>query len=160
MAYERASQPMSPMRSGRWMAYSTRERGKLLELNKDASAVPVDVRAMFDWTNRDPLVSKSAVLRAATLYWGLKLLYPGRFDRVSVGIYLAMGWSGVMLYGQVVKALPALVLGFILAGGLLYSFGVVFHAWRRLRFQNAIWHGFVLAGAACHYTAVLDLVLS
>lgn len=90
----------------------------------------------------------------------LKLRYPGRFDRVAVGIYLAMGWSGVMLYGPVVKALPALVLGFILAGGLLYSFGVIFHAWRRLRFQNAIWHGFVLAGAACHYTAVLDLVLS
>ncbi|QQO23945.1 hemolysin III family protein [Bradyrhizobium diazoefficiens] len=90
----------------------------------------------------------------------LKLLCPGRFDRVSVGIYLAMGWSGVMLYDAVVQALPALVLDFILAGGLLYSLGVVFHAWRRLRFQNAIWHGFVLAGAACHYTAVLDLVLS
>ena len=90
----------------------------------------------------------------------LKLLYPGRFDRVAVGIYLVMGWSGIMLYDSVVKALPALVLGFILAGGLLYSFGVIFHAWRRLRFQNAIWHGFVLAGAACHYTAVLDLVLS
>ena len=90
----------------------------------------------------------------------LKLRYPGRFDRIAVGIYLAMGWSGVMLYDAVVKALPALVLGFILAGGLLYSFGVIFHAWRRLRFQNAIWHGFVLAGAACHYTAVLDLVLS
>lgn len=90
----------------------------------------------------------------------LKLLCPGRFDRVSVGIYLAMGWSGVMLYDAVVQALPALVLGFILAGGLLYSLGVIFHAWRRLRFQNAIWHGFVLAGAACHYTAVLDLVLS
>lgn len=90
----------------------------------------------------------------------LKLLCPGRFDRVSVGIYLAMGWSGVMLYDAVVQALPTLVLGFILAGGLLYSLGVIFHAWRRLRFQNAIWHGFVLAGAACHYTAVLDLVLS
>ncbi|QAU48994.1 PAQR family membrane homeostasis protein TrhA [Bradyrhizobium guangzhouense] len=90
----------------------------------------------------------------------LKLFYPGRFDRVSVGIYLVMGWSGLMLYGPVVRALPALALGFILAGGLLYSFGVIFHAWRRLRFQNAIWHGFVLAGAACHYTAVLDLVLN
>lgn len=90
----------------------------------------------------------------------LKLRYPGRFDRVAVGIYLAMGWSGVMLYGPVVRVLPALVVGFIFAGGLLYSFGVIFHAWRRLRFQNAIWHGFVLAGAACHYTAVLDLVLS
>jgi hemolysin III len=71
-----------------------------------------------------------------------------------------MGWSGVMLYGPVVKALPALALGLVLAGGILYSLGVIFHAWRRLRFQNAIWHGFVLAGAACHYTAVLDLVLS
>lgn len=90
----------------------------------------------------------------------LKLGYPGRFDRVAVGIYLAMGWSGMMLYDAVVKALPALALGFVLAGGVLYSLGVIFHAWRRLRFQNAIWHGFVLAGAACHYTAVLDLVLS
>ena len=90
----------------------------------------------------------------------LKLRYPGRFDRVAVGIYLAMGWSGMMLYDSVVKALPAMALGMVLAGGALYSLGVIFHAWRRLRFQNAIWHGFVLAGAACHYTAVLDLVLS
>jgi hemolysin III len=37
---------------------------------------------------------------------------------------------------------------------------VIFHAWRRLRFQNAIWHAFVLMGAACHYTAVMDLVLA
>ncbi|SFJ64198.1 PAQR family membrane homeostasis protein TrhA [Bradyrhizobium sp. cf659] len=106
------------------------------------------------------LVLLVCVWCVATVGIVLKLRYPGRFDRVAVGIYLAMGWSGVMLYDAVVKALPALVLGFILAGGLLYSFGVIFHAWRRLRFQNAIWHGFVLAGAACHYTAVLDLVLS
>jgi hemolysin III len=90
----------------------------------------------------------------------LKLAWPGRFDRVSVGIYLAMGWSGMMLYDAVVKALPTVALWYVVAGGALYSFGVIFHAWRRLRFQNAIWHGFVLAGAACHYTAVLDLVLS
>lgn len=90
----------------------------------------------------------------------LKLRYPGRFDRGAVGIYLAMGWSGMMLYDSVVKTLPAMALWFVVAGGALYSFGVIFHAWRRLRFQNAIWHGFVLAGAACHYTAVLDLVLS
>jgi hemolysin III len=90
----------------------------------------------------------------------LKLRYPGRFDRVAIGIYLVIGWSGMMLYDAVVKALPVMALWFVVAGGALYSFGVIFHAWRRLRFQNAIWHGFVLAGAACHYTAVLDLVLS
>jgi len=106
------------------------------------------------------LVLLTGVWCVAILGIVLKLFWPGRFDRVSVGIYLVMGWSGVMLYGPVVRALPALALGFIVAGGLLYSFGVIFHAWRRLRFQNAIWHGFVLAGAACHYTAVLDLVLS
>src|SRR6478736_6492668 len=106
------------------------------------------------------LVLLAGVWCVAILGIVLKLLCPGRFDRVAVGIYLAMGWSGVMLYGPVVRALPALVLGFVLAGGLLYSFGVIFHAWRRLRFQNAIWHGFVLLGAACHYTAVLDLVLA
>jgi hemolysin III len=90
----------------------------------------------------------------------LKLVLPGRFDRLSVGLYLAMGWSGVMLYGRVVATLPTLALCFVAAGGLLYSFGVIFHAWQRLRFQNAIWHGFVLLGAACHYTAVLDLVMT
>jgi hemolysin III len=90
----------------------------------------------------------------------LKLALPGRYDRVAVGLYLAMGWSGIMLYDAVVSALPSLALWFVLAGGALYSFGVIFHAWQRLRFQNAIWHCFVLLGAACHYTAVLDLVLT
>jgi hemolysin III len=90
----------------------------------------------------------------------LKLILPGRFDRLSVGLYLAMGWSGFMVYDTVVASLPAFALWFLAAGGLLYSFGVIFHAWQRLRFQNAIWHSFVLLGAACHYTAVLDLVLT
>jgi hemolysin III len=90
----------------------------------------------------------------------LKLVLPGRLDRLSVGLYLAMGWSGFMLYDAVVRALPAMALGFVIAGGALYSLGVIFHAWQRLRFQNVIWHCFVLLGAACHYTAVLDLVLT
>jgi hemolysin III len=90
----------------------------------------------------------------------LKLLFPGRFDRLAVMLYLMMGWSGFTVYDAGMTSLPTLTLWFIIAGGLLYSLGVIFHAWHRLRFQNAIWHGFVLLGAACHYTAVLDLVLA
>jgi hemolysin III len=90
----------------------------------------------------------------------LKLAWPGRFDRLSVGLYLAMGWSGLMLYDAVVAVLPTMALWLVVAGGALYSLGVIFHTWRRLRFQNVIWHCFVLLGAACHYTAVLDLVLT
>jgi hemolysin III len=90
----------------------------------------------------------------------LKLGWPGRFDKLAVGLYLALGWSGMMLYGSAAGELPALALWFVLAGGALYSLGVIFHSWRRLRFQNVIWHCFVLLGAACHYTAVMDLVLT
>ena len=90
----------------------------------------------------------------------IKLVLPGRFDRVAVGLYLAMGWSGFMVYDKGLVLLPTLTVWFIVAGGLLYSLGIIFHAWQRLRFQNAIWHSFVLLGAACHYTAVLDLVMT
>ena len=90
----------------------------------------------------------------------LKLRWPGRFDKLAVGLYLALGWSGMMLYRSVFGGLPKPALWFVLAGGALYSLGVIFHAWRRLRFQNVIWHCFVLLGAACHYMAVMDLVLA
>jgi hemolysin III len=65
-----------------------------------------------------------------------------------------------MAYDAVFTSLPTTAVWFIGIGGALYTLGVIFHAWQRLRFQNAIWHSFVLLGAACHYTAVLDLVLS
>jgi len=90
----------------------------------------------------------------------LKLFLPGRFDRLSIVLYLAMGWSGLAAYDTLAMSLSQMTIWFVLAGGLLYTLGVIFHTWRRLRFQNAIWHGFVLLGAACHYTAVLDLVLT
>src|SRR6201999_1215699 len=90
----------------------------------------------------------------------LKLGWPGRFDRLATGLYLVLGWSGIMLYNSGIGSLPTLALWLVLAGGALYSLGVIFHSWRRLRFQNVIWHCFVLLGAACHYTAVMDLVLA
>jgi hemolysin III len=88
----------------------------------------------------------------------LKLALPGRFDRISIGLYMLLGWSGVMAYEPVVATLPSAALWLIAAGGVLYSAGVVFHLWEGLRFQNTIWHGFVLVAALCHYTAILDCV--
>jgi hemolysin III len=88
----------------------------------------------------------------------LKIALPGRFDRLSIGLYLLLGWSGMMAYDRLVAALPASSLWLIGAGGVVYSVGVVFHLWERLRFQNAIWHGFVLVAALLHYAAVLDCV--
>lgn len=89
----------------------------------------------------------------------LKLCLPGRFDRLAILLYLLLGWSGVMAYEVVLGALPGSTLGLLAAGGLLYTVGVIFHVWQGLRFQNAIWHAFVLVAAACHYGAVLDYVV-
>lgn len=86
----------------------------------------------------------------------LKLCLPGRFDRLAILLYLLLGWSGVMAYEAVLGALPRSTLILLVTGGLLYTVGVVFHVWESLRFQNAIWHAFVLVAAACHYGAVLD----
>ena len=89
----------------------------------------------------------------------LKLLLPGQLDRLAVVFYLLLGWSGAVFYEPVAAALPSLSLWLLAAGGILYSTGVIFHVWKNLRFQNAIWHGFVLVAACCHYSAVLACVV-
>ncbi|WP_193370010.1 PAQR family membrane homeostasis protein TrhA [Pelagibius marinus] len=88
----------------------------------------------------------------------LKLFWPNRIDRLSVAAYLLLGWSIVVAAGPLLGAIsvPGLVL--LIVGGVLYSLGVVFHLWHRLPYQNAIWHAFVLAAAACHFSAVLSEV--
>ncbi|WP_248306805.1 hemolysin III family protein [Bosea sp. AAP35] len=94
-----------------------------------------------------------AIWAAALVGVAIKVMWPGRFDRLSIWLYLAIGWSGVALWESLGR-LPAATLWLLAAGGLLYSLGVIFHVWQSLRFQNAIWHAFVLLASACHYGAV------
>jgi len=89
----------------------------------------------------------------------LKLLHPHRLEGISTGIYLALGWVIVVALGPLFAAVPPPSVILIVIGGLLYSFGVVFHLWKRLPYHNAIWHGFVLGAAGCHWVAVLDGVV-
>jgi hemolysin III len=84
----------------------------------------------------------------------VKFLFPGRFDRLAILVYLALGWVGVTAAGTFMQVLPPQVLNLIVAGGLLYTAGVVFYIWEQLKFHNAIWHGFVAAAAACHFAAI------
>jgi hemolysin III len=85
----------------------------------------------------------------------LKLLRPHRIERVSIALYLALGWIGLPAVGAVIAVLPLSALVLLGAGAVLYTAGVAFHLWRSLAHHNAIWHSFVLAAAACHYVAVL-----
>jgi hemolysin III len=85
----------------------------------------------------------------------LKLALPGRFDRLAIVLCLLLGWSGLFAFDSIASTLPSTTIWLLAIGGILYSLGTLFHIWQHLRFQNAIWHGFVLLGASCHYWAVL-----
>ena len=96
---------------------------------------------------------------AAAAGMSIKLFAPGRYDRLAVVFYLAIGWSGIVILQPLLETLPPSTLGLIVAGGIVYSLGVVFFAWTRLRFQNAVWHGFVVTGAGLHFAAIMDCLV-
>jgi hemolysin III len=80
-----------------------------------------------------------------------------RWQRLSVVLYLAMGWIGVIALDPFLRSLATATLVLLLAGGIVYSAGVAFHVARH-RYQNAAWHGCVLVAACTHYAAVFSLV--
>jgi hemolysin III len=88
----------------------------------------------------------------------LKLLLPGRFDRASIVVYLALGWVAVVAIRQLIETLPAETLILIVVGGLFYSVGVLFYRWHSLKFQNAIWHSFVTIAAGCQFAGIAQAV--
>lgn len=89
----------------------------------------------------------------------LKVLLPGRFDRAAIAAYLLLGFSGVLVWDTMAKVLSPTTILLMVIGGLIYAGGVIFHVWNGLRFQNAVWHGFVLVASAVFYSAVLTGVV-
>ena len=77
---------------------------------------------------------------------------------LSTALYIAMGWLVVIAFGPVIRALPTAGLAWLIAGGVSYTLGVVFFAWKRLPFNHAIWHLFVLGGSICHVLAAVHIL--
>lgn len=100
-----------------------------------------------------------AVWAAALIGVALKLIVPHRFGRLAILLYLAIGWSGVLVFQSLASVLPAVSLWLVVAGGLTYSAGIVFHLWDKLKFHTALWHIFVVAGAICHLWAVFNVMV-
>ncbi|WP_394154578.1 hemolysin III family protein [Vibrio maritimus] len=84
----------------------------------------------------------------------MKLFFVYRFKRASLITYLVMGWLSLIVIYQLAKHLDPSGLILLAAGGAIYTLGVVFYANKRIPYNHAIWHLFVLGGAACHFFAV------
>ncbi len=89
----------------------------------------------------------------------LKIFFVGRFAALSTAMYLLMGWTALFALRPIVAHLSRGCIEWLLAGGFLYSAGVIFYVWKRLPFNHAIWHLFVLAGSVAHFVAVAKYVL-
>ncbi len=88
-----------------------------------------------------------------------KIYATGKYEKVSLAIYLLMGWAVMVAIKPLLGALDSGGLLLLAGGGLTYTGGVAFYIWDRLRYHHAIWHLFVLAGSVLHYFAVYYYVI-
>jgi hemolysin III len=95
-----------------------------------------------------------AIWLCATLGIALKVLFPHRFEMGSLALYLGMGWLVVTVIKPLSHSLATADLWLLVAGGLIYSGGVVFYVVERIPYHKAIWHGAVLVAAVLHYSAI------
>jgi hemolysin III len=113
----------------------------------------VDLRGGWGWT-------------LFGMIWGLavvgivfKAVFIGRFKKLSIAVYVLMGWMILVAIKPLLAAVPMPGLCWLVLGGLFYTGGIVFYAWRSVRFSHMIWHLFVLCGSVCHFFAILFYVL-
>lgn len=122
------------------------------------SYTPFTTQALHGWWAIGMTTTVWSLALAAA---AAKLFAPGLQKGFWVVLYLALGWLVVVAIRPLAAGLSPLALGLLVAGGLIYTAGVFFYARRTLPFRRAIWHGFVVAGAAVHFAAVMaGVVLS
>ena len=109
----------------------------------------IAMRGAWGWT----LFGLIWTMAAAGLVF--KVFNMGKYQFISVVIYIIMGWLAIIAIKPMLAALPAGMFAWFLAGGLFYTFGVVFYAWEELPYNHAIWHLFVLGGSITHFFGIL-----
>jgi len=100
------------------------------------------------------------------LVWGiaiagmvLELMCKRRYQRLSISLYLGLGWLIIVAIKPMLASVDIGGLLLLLGGGLFYSLGVIFYVWEKLAYNHAIWHLFVLAGSVMHFFSVLFFVI-
>lgn len=143
-------------------AYNLAPSSRLKEILRrfDHSAIFVMIAATYTPFAAERLgypvgdVILALIWTAAVFGVGMKMLFPRRFENVSIVLYLAMGWLIVTAVEPLAASVAAADFWLLIGGGAVYTAGVVFYLIERIPYHKAIWHGLVLAAAALHFTAV------
>ncbi|HNQ65814.1 MAG TPA: hemolysin III family protein [Smithella sp.] len=113
----------------------------------------VTLKGMLGWS----LFAVVWTLTAAGILFKIFFVY--RFNILSTIAYILMGWIIIFAVKPLLHSLPEGGIAFLVAGGLAYTLGTIFYAWKKLPFNHAIWHLFVLGGSICHFLAVILYVI-
>ena len=101
----------------------------------------------------------SGVLIIALIGTLFKLFFTGKFEKLSLALYLAMGWLVVLDFNSVLNSLDLNAIFLLVLSGLFYSFGIIFYRLEKMKYSHAIWHLFVLGGTTTHYFLVLFYII-
>lgn len=112
----------------------------------------VSMRGSWGW----PLFILIWGMAVAGIVW--KMFFLGKLEILATIIYILMGWMCVFLFKDMMATIPPLGVTMLIAGGIVYTAGVIFYAWEKLPYNHAIWHLFVLGGSICHFVAISSLV--
>jgi len=91
---------------------------------------------------------------AATLGIVMKLVFPRRFELLSIGLYVAMGWLIIVALKPLIANVATIDLWLLLGGGMVYSAGIAFYLIERIPYHKAIWHAFVLVAAVLQFLSI------
>ena len=100
-----------------------------------------------------------AVLIIALIGTVFKLFFTGKFEKLSLVLYLAMGWLVVLDFNSLFNSLEFSAIALLVLSGLFYSFGIIFYRLEKMKYSHAIWHLFVLGGTTTHYFLVLFFII-
>lgn len=87
----------------------------------------------------------------------LKLFFTGKYDKISTAMYLLMGWQVLFFVKPLSTALSSYSLNLLIAGGVFYSVGAILYSIKKIPFNHAIFHVFVLLGSISHFLSIYAL---
>lgn len=120
------------------------------------SYAPVCLITLYNGSGKTIFITILAIALIGTIF---KVFFTGKFDKLFLMLYLAMGWLIVLDFNGILNALDYNGIVLLVTSGLFYSLGTLFYSLQKMKYSHAIWHLFVLGGSASHYFLVLFYII-
>ena len=120
------------------------------------SYAPVCLITLYNGAGKTIFITILVIALIGTMF---KVFFTGKFDKLFLVLYLAMGWLIVLDFNGILNALDYNGIVLLVTSGLFYSLGTLFYSLQKMKYSHAIWHLFVLGGSASHYFLVLFYII-